>query len=152
MRVIELLDKVLPYEFVFYNYAIFSTDKEAYVVYFNHSTDLVAEICDNFNVRPDPDVVEISFGLQNANTHNLSYGIANVGNAASVFSTVVAIIIEFLKKERDVKFICYSAKEQSRVKLYATMTTSIIRKFPMLKLIKQFRDNHGDYAFVLQRK
>lgn len=58
---------------------------------------------------------------------NREYGITNTGNAIKIFTTIVTITLDFLNKAKP-NVLVFSAKEQSRKKLYARMADRLTSK------------------------
>ena len=66
--------------------------------------------------------------------------------AMSVFSGVLTLMNEFIKKKKP-KVFYFSAKESSRVKLYDAMTKLMIKKIPGYKVKKVNTPNKNTYTF-----
>lgn len=98
------------------------------------------------NEEPPENVVEISYGI------NLGYkvemGISGTGNSIQVLSTVLSIIKKQLSK-MNYRFVVFSAKEESRQKIYDRLA-NLIAKDSQMKLADTFQDNEGK-NYILQK-
>jgi len=79
------------------------------------------------------------------------YGITDTGSQFSVFSTVIAILQEIVRKE-DFFILSFSAdrEEPSRIKLYQLFTKKIKRFLPEYEVLHQ-EEGAFDYMFYLYK-
>ena len=77
-----------------------------------------------------------------------STSITGTGNAPQVFAAVNKCLDIFLKKFKPYQF-WFTAKEQSRKKLYKMMSKLITRKYPY---VFRTEDQYGDEVFIFTRK
>ena len=75
----------------------------------------------------DDGTYEIIFGLKQRGRNVSREDITGTGDAVAVFSTIAAIIENFVKKFKP-EGLYFSAKEQSRVKLYRSLAKLITKK------------------------
>jgi hypothetical protein len=64
--------------------------------------------------------------IDGAEQYNKKFGITGTGNSAEVMSTVVDIMRSFLREHNDISKITFSAKEDSRQKLYKAMISRLL--------------------------
>lgn len=80
------------------------------------------------------DKIEIMFADDDDSTE-----ITNAGNAIEVFSTVIAIIKNYIDAEEPESMIIEAlAKEKSRVKLYRRLLKEFSKKYPDYKVTEKF--------------
>jgi|GEM_PF-3566210 len=93
---------------------------------------------------------DISFALKKG--RGSDYGITNTGNAPIIFSTVVSIIKSFIKTmaPSGELFFSFSAKENSRQKLYKSFALSIARFFPGAKYIMSTKFEGGEIGYLVK--
>ncbi len=107
--------------------------------------------------------MEIVFWIED--TYTNAYGISNTGNAVFVFSTIRQIVKDFddmlqqyntemydtglTRKQFLVDTITFSAKEESRIKLYNTFAQKIIKEFPRFKTYRTYTDSDDNVHFEI---
>jgi len=155
MMLIEIFDEVLDYQGPIVNGGLvmytFKVEDLHYIVKFldvkTKFIDYEFENLISANEEPPENVVEISYGI------NLGYkvemGVSGTGNSIQVFSTVLDIIKTQLNK-MNYRFIVFSAKEDSRQKMYDRLARLIANNTQM-KLADTFNDEHGK-NYILQGK
>ena len=151
----EIFDKVLDYQgpivnggLVMYTFKI--GDLNYIVKFLDVKTKFIDYEFENLissDEEPPENVVEISYGL------NLGYkvemGVSGTGNSIQVFSTVLDIIQKQLTK-MNYRFVVFSAKEESRQKMYDRLS-KMIAKNSQMSLVDTFSDETGK-NYILQRK
>lgn len=143
MRLFELFNKTADFKWKdskdpFSIEAVFNIGGEGYEVVFAgyEILDLIQELDDDGREVPEwliefennvPDLYDVSFYLSSArkSSQKSSWGITGTGNQYEVFSTVIAIIKDFKKKNPDEEWLHIAAAEESRRKLYDRMIKSL---------------------------
>lgn len=114
-----------PYGMVRYSFWVDegSENESHYIIEFSYWSE------GNYDI--DEPFWEVSFG--NMSHGDDGYGITNTGNEIKVFSTIVNIMKEFTKKNNPPGYY-FSAKEQSRKKLYDAMIRKLAKGFKVKKM------------------
>lgn len=90
---------------------------------------------------------EILFGM--GDSSYLEMGITGTGSTVQVFAAVAKCMDIFLKKVKPKKFV-FSAKEDSRKKLYLRMSKILTRKYPYT--FTTGGESGSDQEFIFTRK
>lgn len=126
MRLLELFDKVAPWEwdknFIGSEVATFSIGGHKYYIQFDNTLfdkDNLQMFA--FEFEEDwPTIVDVMFSMKDANQSVGKRGIdiTGTGNAFEVFATVKDIMDNFVNTHADTDYIHFEASEPSRMKLY----------------------------------
>ena len=141
--ILELFNKVYNYKVSYHlkndvSYKFVTDDGRIFYVIF-----------DTFDYKFGYKALTIDFGEKKGS--KLIMNITNDGNAFSILSTVINIVMKYFNKERDIDIIFISAYdyEPTKVSLYG----KLIDRFSTLgyKVVDKFRDS-GYYVFCLANK
>jgi len=125
-RMIELMDKPLPFSIDKVSDSIFQTSfiipntNYTYRIYIEY----ISEGTENYNYDR---IWVIDFSMQ-VGKEFYTWDISNTGNEIEVFATIAAIFKEFIEKTEPYQFM-FSAKEKSRIKLYHIFSRKIEKDF-----------------------
>lgn len=146
----EIFDKVIDYKEISPDRYEFKINEIIYNVDFRKET-LPKETQIKLDRLENVIGFEADFSIytNNKQGRNFKFGITNTGNSILVFSTVSAIIQEFLNKENP-EFFFFSAEEKSRQKLYDRLSKVLISK-TNYELFHTLVNNYGkNYIFKLK--
>lgn len=139
MLLTELFDKVDASNWK-WTYTAFNYAKASFIV----GTVKYEFIADGDTTEPG--LWELTFRAVTRN-EDYGFGLTKTGNSQKVMSTVISIINDFLNNRKyKVEVITFSAKEDSRKKLYAKM---IHRLVPTWKMSFRPGNDYGSEEFVL---
>lgn len=102
----------------------------------------------SLTIELDPHIEQWEVGFFRAGAqHKSAMGILNTGDAFPVFTTVIKMLLEWIKKIKP-EFFNLSAEEPSRVKLYSRMLSKLLKGYS----VTQHNRGGGSAEFKMERK